>query len=304
MGLADRDYMRETYRPPMPVWLVLIIACVSVFAVQLITRLAVGSPNFFTEYLTLRPMDLARGHVWQLLTFQFLHGDLMHVALNCLMLWMFGRTVEEALGRSRFLQLYLIAGATGGLLQAACAWLVPGHFPPRIGVVGASAGVFGLIATFAALHWETRITMLVYFIIPINMKAKWLLVIFVVLAVLGMLTPESPTAHAAHLGGLLFGLAFVRLGWHHDFRTPPWESVWGRMRASMRQSTPRSRPVRRQPTRILRVPPSELLDEENPDFISKEVDPILDKISQHGIHSLTERERRILEKARERMAKR
>jgi len=283
-------------------WLILInTAC---FAVQLIVPLLGGSIGTLStepiieRCLALHPGDLLHGWVWQLLTFQFLHAGPLHLVINCAMLYMFGRPVEDVLGRGAFLRFYLISGAAGGLLQAAGSWVFPGHFGWGA-VLGASAGVFALIAAFAALNWNQPITTLIAFIIPVTMQAKYLVLVELVLVGLGLLQPRSEIANAAHLGGILAGLGYVRFFVRREFTWFNW--------SRFRRPAPRRELVKTASGREgmwARSKKEEFEDLPPAEFISKEVDPILDKISAHGIQSLTPRERKILEAARERMGRR
>ena len=287
--LDDRSYMRQpALRPFWSAWLALIIANTAVYALQLVAKLAGGSFSFVWAYLPLRPDDLAHGWFWQIFTFQFLHdpSSPLHLILNCAMIWMFGRVLEERMGPATFLKLYFASGAIGGLFQCAASWIFPTHFGTNVAVVGASAGVFGLIAAFARLNWDEQITALIAFIIPVTMRAKYLLLALAVIGGLGLLDRNSGIAHAAHLGGMLAGLGYVVVFIQGD--DTPWMPkifLWKRCR---KVDLAKTRPT---------LAPAE-------EFISKDVDPILDKISLHGIHSLTDREREILEDARHRMARR
>jgi hypothetical protein len=174
-------------------------------------------------------------------------------------------------------------------------------FPVKIGhagVMGASAGVFGLIAAFATSAPEQPITLLVFYVIPVTFKAKWILAFEGILSLAGLLSPGmgGGIAHGAHLGGMLTGIAFVKwAGWFEGFgeRFRPGTS-----------SRPARAPGGLYPQRALRRPPKSSQELPSAEFISREVDPILEKISAQGIHSLTPRERQILEAARTKMAKR
>jgi hypothetical protein len=209
-------------------------------------------------------------------------------------LYFFGRAMEEALGGKGMLWLYLLSGTIGGLVQVALGLAFTSF--GNATVLGASAGVFGLIAAFATREPNYPITLLVFFVLPVTMLAKWLLLIEAVVAVAGLFMGGT-TANGAHLGGMLTGIAFIKWGsW--------WESLaggsWG---AGTRRRASRQ-PVRAGVLRAVRRPRKN--DEELPpaEFISREVDPILEKISARGIHSLTEQEREILEAARSKMARR
>ena len=102
--LEDRSYIRATpYQPRWSASVVLVIINAVVFGLQLIAEL---SPNQTIRglpgWLALTPSHLAQGWIWELFTFQFLHGSPLHLIINCAMLWMFGRVVEDHLGRASF----------------------------------------------------------------------------------------------------------------------------------------------------------------------------------------------------------
>lgn len=237
-------------------------------------------------WLALSLDGLKHGYVWQLLSYQFLHGGTLHLLLNCWALYVFGQEVEDALGRKSFLALYFSSGIIGGLFQATAAMLAGGAFAGP--VVGASAAVFGLVAAFAILFPDR--VLLLFFIIP--MQARLLLWISAFLAVVGMVLARDGIAHAAHLGGMVAGFLFVRYATQWTWPEPG--RFWRRS-------------VRRRARAGAAARSASRADDEDlsPDeFVSREVDPILDKISAHGIQSLTERERRILEEAREKVCRR
>jgi len=250
------------------------------------------SRRAFSEYGALSIGGLERGFLWQFVTFQFMHAGLPHLVLNSLALYFFGRPIEEALGRNGFLKLYFLSGIAGGAMQVLLAALLP-----RLGgpMVGASAGICGLVAAYALIYPAS--TILIGFVLPL--RARYVLPLMIGLSVvLLFFGGDTQVAHGAHLGGLIFGVAYFR--W---FRGSTWfEELWQRLRGARR-----SRPIVK-----VRFPKAASWQEEPngrgegagpTDFISKEVDPILEKISAHGIHSLTERERKILEAARARMEK-
>jgi len=252
------------------------------------------------DYLALSFGGLARGYVWQLLTFQFLHGNTLHLLLNLVVIFFFGRALEEALGARRMLQLYLISGVVGGICQILFQVLMAVVRHPAYlegGVVGASAGAFGLVAAFATMFPERRITLLVFFVLPVTMSARMMLWIGVALGVVGILIPGDGIAHAAHLGGILAGVLFIRAVVLEQIPLP-------RIRLARRsRRVPRVRVMKTQGNATgLGAGGDE--EEFSDDFIAREVDPILDKIHARGIQSLTERERRILEAAHSRMQKR
>src|SRR5437667_1981257 len=116
--LDDRYYMRRpSFRPRWwSMTVLLVIANIVAFVLQMVLQNAApASPG----YLALSVDGLSRGYVWQLLTFQFMHGGPIHLLLNCWAIYMFGREVESALGRRGFLTLYFSSGIIGGLMQVA-----------------------------------------------------------------------------------------------------------------------------------------------------------------------------------------
>jgi membrane associated rhomboid family serine protease len=296
---------RASFGPRRSATVTLLLINIAAFVLQQLVL-----PNFsgfsdrnLNRYFALSADGLRHGYIWQLVTFQFMHANLMHLLGNCLAIFVFGRDVEEALGRKSFLTLYFSGGIIGGLFQALAGVLLANNFEHfayfAAPVVGASAGAFGLTAAFALL-FPDRVLML-FFIIP--MRAKFLLVLLAVATVWDIAFPDkglmgANVADAAHLGGLITGLVFVRYAVH-------WHFQWPQFR----------RPKTLQVRRLVKVPSQksglwgrqkDAEEEDLPpeEFLSKEVDPILDKISAQGIQSLTERERRILEKARAKMTKR
>lgn len=306
--LENRDYMRApSFEPRWPVTVTLLIVNVVAFVLQAISYRAflpayANAVPPTDAFFALSVTGLKAGYLWQLLTFQFMHGGLVHLLLNCWGLYVFGRAVEEALGRRSFLLLYFSSGVLGGLLQMLGALVWKTNFGGM--VVGASAGIFGLVAAFATLYPERQLTLLLFFIVPVNLRAKYLLLLSGVVAVLGILFSKAVAvlfgnaAHAAHLGGMFMGIAYVRQIIH-------WQWRWLNFRR------PPRRPPRRELVNVMtskwpgarKTGPGDSEEISTEEFLSREVDPILDKISAHGIQSLTERERKILETARKKISK-
>jgi membrane associated rhomboid family serine protease len=297
--ISDRHYMREpSYgsRMAFSATIVLIIVNLVVF---IATEINKAHGNLSTqlweyEYLPLSTEGLRSGYFWQLLTFQFLHGSRWHFVFNMLGLFMFGRTVEEMVGKRHFLKIYFASGFLGGILQMILGFIFPDTF--GLPVVGASAGVFGLAAAFARLEPAREI--LVFFVLPV--RASICLWVATAVAIFYILVPaERGIAHGAHLGGIIAGVAYIRWVIHSSTSLVLWRPF---RRQPQRRELVSAPPMKRSPWKR----PVKTIEEELPpgEFISKEVDPILDKISAHGIQSLTDREKQILEAARKKMAKR
>ena len=279
---------RSPFESRFTTTVILLLVNVAVFVVQL----AAGqlSPTFqLNHYFALSLSGLKHWYVWQLLTYGFMHGSFLHLFFNCWAIYVFGQDIEQALGRKPFLALYFASVLVGGLVEALYLKVFGGIFTSW--VVGASAAGFGLAAAFAMLFPERII--LLFFVIPL--RSKYLLLICGGLTIFGLIRPDE-IAHAAHLGGILTGIIFVRYAMH-------WDWHWPKFRRA------RGQPSRRL-VKVVSGPPGlwarNKSEEDIPaeEFLSKEVDPILDKISAHGIQSLTERERRILEAARQKIVRR
>lgn len=218
--LSERDYMQQPVRKwTLSATIVLIVLNIVAFLFQYSLLPKLIDP----KYLALSLAGLQHGFVWQLLTYQFMHGDmvhlsagLVHVLVNCWALFVFGRAVEWTVGKARFLILYFSGGIIGGLLQVLAAWFWPNYFDYPS--VGASAGIFGVVASFAMLFPNQQLIMLLFYVIPIKLRAKSLLWVVLLITALGISFPNSRlalllggnVAHFAHLGGILTGLAFSR----------------------------------------------------------------------------------------------
>jgi membrane associated rhomboid family serine protease len=255
---------------------------VGVFLVQLLCLVA--RLTFFESLFALSAVQLKRGLVWQLFTYMFLHdtGNVFHILINLLVLWFFGREVEYFIGPKYFTRLYFGAGLIGALLWSAF------NFNSASYLLGASAAVLGCVIAFATLFPEREVTLLLFFIIPITLKAKYLALIAIAFDIVPLLSGTGGgVAHLAHLGGAAVGYVYIKhLGYG---RTPRWLSALQSL----------ARPLRSQRRGPL-DPDSALSDEE---YIRQRVDPILDKIAREGIQSLTRRERKILDSAKDHIHK-
>jgi len=280
--------MRDAYHPPrLTTTLIIVLILAFVFQSVLLFYWDID----LSRDLGLSVQGLREWKIWQLLTFQFLHlcPTPFHVLFNCLGLYFFGRPVEEVLGSRRFLSIYFLAGTAGGALQALTTAVLPRHSDAW--VVGASAGVCGMIALFCSMYPMQELTTWLYFL-PIQIRARTLLIFLTLFSIFGTLVPWNGLANAAHLGGILIGIGYVRWGNQIIERWPRW------LRPPERPFELRLRDA---------APPKKLgwgLSKggaESEEFISSEIDPLLDKISAHGIQSLTERERKMLDAARKKL---
>lgn len=141
---------------------------------------------------------------WQLLTYGFLHGDLMHIAFNMFALWMFGRELEHLMGPQRFIIYFLTCVIGAGIVQLIVAQFQQGIYP----TIGASGGVFGILLAFG-MAFPNRMIMLIF--PPIPMRAKYFVLFYGLLELyLGVSGNAPGIANFAHLGGMLFGFLLLQ----------------------------------------------------------------------------------------------
>lgn len=158
-------------------------------------------------------------YLWQLVTYAFLHGGLLHLGVNLFALWMFGLPIEQAWGSRRFLIYFLFCVVGAGLVQLVVATMgaQQGEIYPT---VGASGGVFGVLLAFAMMYPNQRLLLLFP---PIPIKAKWFVLLYGIFELwAGVTGTLAGVAHFAHLGGMFFGLGLI-LYWRAQgtWPTPP-----------------------------------------------------------------------------------
>jgi membrane associated rhomboid family serine protease len=199
---------------------------------------------------------------WTIITYMFLHGGLTHIGFNMLSLFFFGPRVEDRIGSRRFTIMYFLAGITGALFSFI--------FSPRAPIIGASAGVFGVMMAFAYFWPNTVIH--IWGVLPVP---AWGLVIGTTLMAFwfGFGGRGDNIAHFAHLGG--YAGAFIYLKW------------LDRTRGSFRRKATAAPPVVAQKTENWRAIDVSKVHEVN----REEVNRILDKINAQGIGALTSEER-------------
>jgi membrane associated rhomboid family serine protease len=186
--------------PPMPqlppVTKALMLACVAMYCAQMLFG------PWIEVALALWPISSGHFLPWQLLSYAFLHGDMLHLFFNMLGLWMFGSEIEQIWGRQRYMQYLGASALAGALAQQVFAWVVGGG-----PTVGASGALFGLLLAFGMMFPDRTIMPLFP---PIPMKAKVFVAVFGGIELLSGLTGRSGVAHFAHLGGMLGGWLMIR----------------------------------------------------------------------------------------------
>lgn len=172
-------------------------------------RLPLGQKLAAMHRYALSLGGLEQGQWWQLFTYQFLHGNWLHLLFNLLFLHSMGPVLEFTIGARRYLTLYLLSGVVGGGFHVLVAWLSPSNFASP--VVGASAGLCGVLSAVCALYAEEVVDVRLFYVIPLRMRAKYLLLGVVLVTIGGALFPFGNVAHLAHLGGIVGGLVALNL---------------------------------------------------------------------------------------------
>ncbi len=179
---------------------VLLVANGLVFALQQL------NPRFLLINFALWPLGVPQSPFapWQLVTYGFLHGNMMHIFFNMFGLWMFGRELENLMGPRRFLTYFFTCVVGAGVVQLVVAGMQGGLYP----TIGASGGVFGILLAYG-LTFPNRTVMLIF--PPIPMRAKYFVIFYGLLELyLGVSGNAPGVANFAHLGGMLFGFVLLR----------------------------------------------------------------------------------------------
>ena len=271
MGLYDRDYTQEGYHsqhhggPQMrlnfprltPVVKWLLIINVSIFIPSFLNK-QIG--YFFYEWFSVYlDTGLKCLQIWRLITYQFLHdiSELRHIFWNMLILFFFGPMLERLWGSKKFLIFYLLCGATGGVL-------VYSGFNSSVGpLVGASGAILGMLAAGAILFPKMKVLVMFVFPVPLAVMA----VVLAVMSILNLFSGNNAGGEAAHLGGMAAGAIYVLS-----------ESRWTKLMLKMKSGQWEKK----------------IDTQQNLQF---EVDRILQKVYNSGIHSLTKKEKKTLKRA-------
>ena len=288
MGYSDRDYFREgATRPPgrlagAPVVKWLLFLNLGVFLVGLLLELT----DRFWAFGAFTVQEGFLGfQVWRFLTFQFLHAHFGHLLFNSIAIYFFGVFVEHQLRSRAFLVFYLLCGVMGAL-GASLLGLFQGDFQWYL--IGASAGVFGILVVAALIAPDMQVRLLIP---PVTLTMRQLAIILLVIGVLTIvLGGRNAGGEAGHLGGALAGFLLWKI--------PVLRGLLGHLGRSG-QGGPKKGPAfqiriaKRGKVYQKKLRPQSTIT----GLESSEVDRILDKINEHGLQSLTGEERELLARA-------
>jgi membrane associated rhomboid family serine protease len=241
---------------------------------------AVFTGPWFLSATAFSPAGAAQ-RPWTFGTYLFVHAGLLHLAVNMLVLLMFGPAVERRMGGWGFLRYYVLCG-----LGAPAVAFAMSLFLDVAPFVGASAAVFGVALAFALAWPQARVYV---FPLPWPVPVKALVAVLAVMDLAPLvMEPAGGLAQLAHLGGFMLGYAYLK-----------GESLMERHTAvavERRSETPvlvTHQPVAEAAEAPIERPPNRAGT--SGDDIAREMNRVLDKISQQGLASLTAAERRFLD---------
>lgn len=212
MALSSRPYANRYVPsnrfPQGTKWLLIITSAISVL--YLVLQNIQG--NTFLDHFVLVPaLVLQSFAIWQVVTYLFLHGGVMHLLWNMLALWMFGAELERTWGTNRFLRFYFACGVIAGLTVVGASVIFHGQNSPT---VGASGAILGILVGYAVMFPDR--TLLFGFLIP--MKSKYFVMIIAAVVIFqsfSSVAGHGPASVAvmAHVGGLAAGYFLLRGKW-------------------------------------------------------------------------------------------
>lgn len=308
MGVYNREYMRDPFARggggagprswSLVTWLVVINVAVYLGELVLFDQEHIG-------YVT--RAEVLQGHVYLLITYMFVHGHPMHLLLNMVMLWFAGKALLQLTSRGQFLWIYFGGGVLGALAQMAL-------FPEPI--LGASAGVMAVFVALAALLPNQEVYFLLFFVIPIRARLKTMALVLVAMDLALFLGDQmfgwnSEIGHLAHLGGAFFGWFFISViaPWQQSRNTDSarkdrWRKRFGARRVLDAETGSAEKKGSERGGGIFIRRVDNTPEKPGKPFVSADVDAILDKISEQGMQSLTDEERKILERSSRKLARR
>ena len=254
-------------------------------------------------------------HIYQFVTYMFLHGGLTHIFFNMFALWMFGNVIEQVWGPKKFIFYYICCGIGAGLVQeivqygtylyeglAAYQYVNTGSVQMTTDAyinlwttIGASGAVYGILLAFGMIFPNERLFIIPF---PFPIKAKWLIVGYIAIELFSaMSAPGDGVAHMAHLGGMLFGWILIRYWKNH----PDSSQRFGRSNGmEFFDKMKRKFDERQQAGRMKAEPTDNPRRETDEEYNARqhknqeEIDAILDKIRKSGYDSLTKEEKQKL----------
>jgi len=292
--LSDRSYIRDDYQREGTSFLLwMLSAIIAGFVVQNVFAVWLNT-NAFERLMALSEFTVKQGFVWTFLTYPLLHGHVLQILGVGLGLYFLGRELRPHITDRKL--IYLTLAAT---VIAACSWLAI-HFGRGGNLIGATSILCCYLVVFACLFPNREISFLVFFILPVTTRPKYIAWVVLGLDLCGFLFAEIPGGkydlgipHSAHLGAMLAGWLYFRYLHESDWNT------FGRAELELPRWMKRPKSPPPTPEPALKANSGT----KRPD-IRAEVDRILDKINSHGFGALTPEEKRLLDDAKDLLSRR
>lgn len=215
MSIYDRDYYRETYnqRQSGGVNAVFIIIIINVIVFFVVNILLSRQPQSW-QMISLGGLSVKgvkSGYIWQFVSYFFLHSGFMHIIFNMYFLYLSGSNLERVLGKKEFLTFYFACGIGSGFLS----FLVYLFTNANILLIGASGAIFGCMLAFGTFYPDAQ--MIAFFIIPVRLKARIFILLYLGLELFRELTGGvGNVSHLTHLFGALVAYFYIRFRFRMD----------------------------------------------------------------------------------------
>jgi membrane associated rhomboid family serine protease len=248
---------------------------VGAYAAQLLLDYALaehGPAGLLQTWLGLDAESIRAGHYWTFLSYSLLHVDPFHLLANALLLYFAGKEVEPIIGARHFVILYLLGTVIGGVAHVFAM--------PAVQLLGTTPAVAAVVVAFTTILPELDVTVNLFFVLPVRLRAKYLAVALLAVAAILWTVPTLPEIGPAAM------IAASAVAWLYVKQLG-----FGNPLALQRYIFNR----RQRAARLERMSPEQ--------FISNEIDPILDKIAREGMRSLSRAERKMLAQGRDKIAR-
>ena len=264
-----------SYKPQLFTDAIKILVSVN-FCIYILQSVSGKEDVFFRLFGLVPSTFVADLMLWQPFTYMFLHAPfyssvgISHILLNMLGLWVFGRELEQAWGKTKFLRYYFITGIGSGLITYF--FQMNSDNP----VIGASGAVYGILLAYG-ISYPNRM-LYIWGLIPV--RSLWLVIIMGSIAFFGLLGNADGISHVTHISGMLIGYVLLKKKWR-------WRDIW----FAIRKKTIEFQVQRYEEKSIKKK------------MLQKDIDVILEKIQKVGFIGLSDKEKSKLYEASKTMSK-
>jgi membrane associated rhomboid family serine protease len=264
-----------SYKPQLFTDAIKILVSVN-FCIYILQSVSGKEDAFFRLFGLVPSTFMSDLMLWQPFTYMFFHAPfyssvgISHILLNMLGLWVFGRELEQAWGKTKFLRYYFITGIGSGLITYF--FQMSSDNP----VIGASGAVYGILLAYG-VSYPNRM-LYIWGLIPV--RSMWLVIIMGSIAFFGLLGNADGISHVTHISGMLIGYVLLKKKWR-------WRDIWFAIRKKTIEFQ-----VQRHEEKFIKKK-----------MLQKDIDVILEKIQKVGFIGLSDKEQSKLYEASKTMSK-